>query len=198
MTNNRKIRLIQVAKEFKVGLNTIMDYLLKKGVNIDGSPNSPVSPEVYAILEKEFGANRTITGNERDSIRERISFKQGTVTLDEAKKSEKDADDHEVIIKSNVISVKDEIPRPKILGKIDLGGPKKKAESQKTEEPAKPQPAPEQPKQEEPKKEEPRKAEPQPAPAASEVTPPNLRPSSPSKRHPPPHRPQSRRSPRPK
>ena len=36
MTNNRKIRLIQVAKEFKVGLNTIMDYLLKKGVNIDG------------------------------------------------------------------------------------------------------------------------------------------------------------------
>ena len=49
MTNNRKIRLIQVAKEFKVGLNTIMDYLLKKGVNIDGSPNSPVSPEVYEI-----------------------------------------------------------------------------------------------------------------------------------------------------
>ena len=68
MTNNRKIRLIQVAKEFKVGLNTIVDFLLKKGIQIDGSPNSQVSPDMYAMLEKEFGSNRTITGKERDTI----------------------------------------------------------------------------------------------------------------------------------
>ncbi len=132
MINNRKIRLIQVAKEFKVGLNTIMDFLLKKGINVEGSPNSPVSPEVYAVLEKEFGSNRSITGNERDNIRERIALKQTTVTLDEEKKSDKE--DKEVIIKSNVISVKDEIPQPKILGKIDLEPKKKPAPA--------PQPAP--------------------------------------------------------
>ena len=132
MINNRKVRLIQVAKEFKVGLNTIMDFLLKKGINVEGSPNSPVSPEVYAVLEKEFGSNRTITGNERDNIRERIALKQTTVTLDEEKKSDKE--DEEVIIKSNVISVKDEIPQPKILGKIDLEPKKKPAPA--------PQPAP--------------------------------------------------------
>ena len=132
MINNRKVRLIQVAKEFKVGLNTIMDFLLKKGINVEGSPNSPVSPEVYAVLEKEFGSNRTITGNERDNIRERIALKQTTVTLDEEKKSDKE--DKEVIIKSNVISVKDEIPQPKILGKIDLEPKKKSAPA--------PQPAP--------------------------------------------------------
>ena len=132
MINNRKVRLIQVAKEFKVGLNTIMDFLLKKGINVEGSPNSPVSPEVYAVLEKEFGSNRTITGNERDNIRERIALKQTTVTLDEEKKSDKE--DKEVIIKSNVISVKDEIPQPKILGKIDLEPKKKPAPA--------PQPAP--------------------------------------------------------
>ena len=124
MINNRKVRLIQVAKEFKVGLNTIMDFLLKKGINVEGSPNSPVSPEVYAVLEKEFGSNRTITGNERENIRERISLKQTTVTLDEDRKQDKE--DKEVIIKSNVINVKDEIPQPKILGKIDLE-PKKKS-----------------------------------------------------------------------
>ncbi len=130
MTNNKKIRLIQVAKEFKVGINSIMDYLLKKGVTIDG-PNSPVTPDVYAILEKEFGANRSITGNERDNIRERISFnKQATVTIEQSKKEEKE--EQEVIIKSNVINVKDEVPQPKILGKIELG--EKKVE--------KPQPAP--------------------------------------------------------
>ena len=124
MINNRKVRLIQVAKEFKVGLNTIMDFLLKKGINVEGSPNSPVSPEVYAVLEKEFGSNRTITGNERENIRERISLKQTTVTLDEDRKQDKE--DKEVIIKSNIINVKDEIPQPKILGKIDLE-PKKKS-----------------------------------------------------------------------
>ena len=164
MTNNRKIRLIQVAKEFKVGINTIMDHLLKKGVTIDG-PNSPVTPEVYAILEKEFGTNRSITGNERDNIRERISFnKQAAVTLEANKQEEQP--EQEVIIKSNVINVKDEVPQPKFLGKIDLG--EKKSEKVQLAAPA---PAPEPKKVEEPKKaEQPvveKKAEqPAPVPAA--------------------------------
>ena len=89
MTNNRKIRLIQVAKEFKVGISSITDFLLKKGVGADLSPNSPVSPDVYAMLEKEFGSNRSITGNERDNVRERISLnKQATVSLGDQKKED--------------------------------------------------------------------------------------------------------------
>ena len=156
MTNNKKTRLIQVAKEFKVGLSTITDYLLKKGVGADLSPNSPVSPEVYAMLEKEFGSNRSITGNERDNIRERISLnKQATVSLGGEKKESK-AEEQEVIIKSNVISVKDEIQQPKILGKIDLE-PKKKSEP-------KPEPQPE------------KKAEPQPQPAPKPEPKPEVKP----------------------
>ena len=118
MSNERKLRLIQVAKEFKVGLNTITDFLQKKGIKTDGSPNTLVEPDVYAVLEKEFGGSR-ITGNERESIRERISQKQATITLEEAQKQTRE-EEQEVIIKSNVISVKDELPQPKILGKIDL------------------------------------------------------------------------------
>ena len=136
MTNNKKIRLIQVAKEFKVGLNTITDFLLKKGVGADLSPNSPVSSDVYAMLEKEFGGNRGITGNERDNIRERIQFnKQATVSLNATKEEEK-PEEPEVIIKSNVINIKDEVPQPKILGKIDLDGGKKK--EQKNSQPQAP------------------------------------------------------------
>ncbi|MBQ5396318.1 MAG: translation initiation factor IF-2 N-terminal domain-containing protein, partial [Alistipes sp.] len=156
MTNNRKIRLIQVAKEFKVGLNTITDFLLKKGINSDGSPNSLVSPDVYTILEKEFGSNRSITGKERDSVREKISLgKKESVTINASKRDEKD-EEQEVIIKSNIISVKDEVPQPKILGKIDLNP--KKPEPQA----AKPQPAPA-PAKQEPKKVEPATVKEQPA-----------------------------------
>ena len=110
MGNERKLRLIQVAKEFKVGLNTITDFLQKKGIKSDGSPNTLVDAETYAVLEKEFGANRA-AGNARESIRERISLKQTTITLEEAKKQERE-EEKEVVIKSNVISVKDEIQQP--------------------------------------------------------------------------------------
>ena len=164
MGNERKLRLIQVAKEFKVGLNTITDFLQKKGIKSDGSPNTLVDSETYAVLEKEFGANRA-AGNARDSIRERISLKQTTITLEEAKKQERE-EEKEVVIKSNVISVKDEIQQPKILGKIDLS-PKPKAA---------PPPAPA-PKAEPVKPaEQPRAAQPAPAGAPAEAPKPAAKP----------------------
>ena len=131
MDNSKKIRLIQVAKEFKVGFNTLADFLQRKGLQSDCSPSSPVSAEVYAALEKEFGRNRQ-SGNERNAVRERIQSK-GSVSINT--QNAKEEDEEEVVIKSNVISVKDEVRGPKILGKIDLDGKKK-------EEPAAPAPAP--------------------------------------------------------
>ena len=164
MGNERKLRLIQVAKEFKVGLNTITDFLQKKGIKSDGSPNTLVDAETYAVLEKEFGANRA-AGNARESIRERISLKQTTITLEEAKKQERE-EEKEVVIKSNVISVKDEIQQPKFLGKIDLS-PKPKAA---------PPPAPA-PKAEPVKPaEQPRAAQPAPAGAPAEAPKPAAKP----------------------
>ena len=80
MSNERRLRLIQVAKEFNVGINTITDFLHKKGIKNDGSPNALVDADTYAVLEKEFGSNRSAAGA-RNSIRERISQKQATITL---------------------------------------------------------------------------------------------------------------------
>ena len=163
MGNERKLRLIQVAKEFKVGLNTITDFLQKKGIKSDGSPNTLVDAETYAVLEKEFGSNRSAV-SARDSIRERISQKQTTITLEEAKKQERE-EEKEVVIKSNVISVKDEIPQPKFLGKIDLSLKPKTAPA--------PQPAPEKAAasvQEEPKAAPAPAAQPAPAPQPSRVS----------------------------
>ena len=175
MGNERKLRLIQVAKEFKVGLNTITDFLQKKGIKSDGSPNTLVDAETYAVLEKEFGANRA-AGNARESIRERISLKQTTITLEEAKKQERE-EEKEVGIKSNVISVKDEIQQPKFLGKIDLSpkpkaapAPKAEAEKPAAQHPAAPAaPAPAQAP----------KAAAQPAPAPAPAVP-EARPAQPA------------------
>ncbi len=132
MDNNKKIRLIQVAKEFKVGFNTLADYLQRKGLQSDCSPSSPVSAEVYAALEKEFGGNRQ-SGGERDAVRERIQQK-GSVSINSQNQKAEEEED-EVIIKSNIISVKDEVRGPKILGKIDLDGKKAEPKAEVKAEP---------------------------------------------------------------
>ena len=158
MDNSKKIRLIQVAKEFKVGFNTLADYLQRKGLQSDCSPSSPVSAEVYAVLEKEFGRNRQ-SGNERNAVRERIQSK-GSVSINS--QNAKEEEEEEVVVKSNVISVKDEVRGPKILGKIDLGGKKKEEAPAPVEVKEEPKPAPA------PVVEEPKKVEPKAAPVVEE------------------------------
>ncbi len=154
MGNEKKIRLIRAAKEFNVGLNTITDFLHRKGIEIDSSPNTPIDADTYAVLEKEFGKNRP-SGSELDTIREKIN-KKNSVSIEPTPvpqpKEEK-----------RTIEVKEEVVQPKILGKIDLS-PKKKVESAPVQ---KAEPKAEVPK-EEPKvegpKAEPKREEPAPQP----------------------------------
>ena len=149
MGNEKKIRLIRAAKEFNVGLNTITDFLHRKGIEIDSSPNTPIEADTYAILEKEFGKNRP-SGSELDSVREKMS-KKTSVSIEPAAAPQPKEE-------KRTIEVKDEVVQPKILGKIDLSPKKKveapKAEPVKAEEPkveAKPEPKVEPVKVEEPK-----------------------------------------------
>ncbi len=176
MSEGKKLRLTQVAREFSVGVGTITEFLAKKGIKIEGSPNTLIEPEVYSVLEKEFGGNRT---GEKVNIREKINFRPETVSLGNKKESGHGDDfEDEVVIKSGVISVKDEVAdrMPKVLGRIDLDAPK-----------AKPAPAPAPAGQkvpEAPAPATPRPATPvaAPAPAPAEVKPaePVSRPSVPT------------------
>ena len=116
MGNDKKLRLIKVAKEFNVGLSTIADFLHRKGIDIDSSPNTQIDADTYAIVEKEFGKNRP-SGNELDTVREKMNKKSSVSIEPEAKPKEE----------KRTIEVKEEFVQPKILGKIELE-PKKKAE----------------------------------------------------------------------
>ncbi len=135
----RKLRLVQVAREFKVGLATITEFLDKKGIK-DVSPNTLVEADTYALLEKEFGGNRL--GGERDNIRERINHKQESVSLGDRKENPATAAEDfkdEVVIKSSVVGTRAEVSGPKVLGKINLDnkGNVVKPEAPKAEAPKK-------------------------------------------------------------
>ena len=44
------IRLSKAAREFNIGVSTIVDFLSKKGLSIEKDPNFKLSPEMYIIL----------------------------------------------------------------------------------------------------------------------------------------------------
>ncbi len=54
------VRLSKAARELNVGLQTIVDFLHKKGFIIDNNPNSKLSPEMYVLLEKEYQSEKKV------------------------------------------------------------------------------------------------------------------------------------------
>jgi len=57
MSEQKMMRLSQVARKLNVGRSTIVDYLSDKGFEVDSSPNSKISGEQFAMLAKEFAAS---------------------------------------------------------------------------------------------------------------------------------------------
>lgn len=62
--SNTHIRLSKAAKVFNVGKDTLVEFLAKKGFQIDPSPNSKLSEEVFSLLVEEYGPIEESTNSE--------------------------------------------------------------------------------------------------------------------------------------
>ena len=154
------MRLNKIAKDFNVGVQTLMEFLEKKtGVAVDG-PMANVSDDQYEMLRKEFNKDKSV---KEESERERQERQQ---TRDKIKE--------ETRVATNAATPMAHTPseellnsRPKVLGTIDLE-PKKPAPAPepvaaKPVEPVKVEVKPEAPKPEAPKQEAPKAEQPKPA-----------------------------------
>lgn len=54
------VRLNKVTRELNVGLNTIVDFLKEKGIEISTDPNAKLSEEEYALVAKEFSKDSEV------------------------------------------------------------------------------------------------------------------------------------------
>ena len=54
MTVKKVTRLSKIAREFNVGISTIVEFLNKKGYKIDSNPNTKLDPDLYDILVEEY------------------------------------------------------------------------------------------------------------------------------------------------
>ena len=107
------IKLIQVQRKLNVGINTVVEFLHKKGFPVEDNPNTRISDEQYSLLVKEFG---------KDIVEKKIDLTDRKKTARDNGWGTKKEDE--------VVEIKTVIPeeyRPKIVmkGHIDLDGGKK-------------------------------------------------------------------------
>lgn len=134
MAEEKLIRLSQAARKLNVGHNTILDFLGKKGYEVENNPNAKLTPEQFAILSKEFASSAT---DKLEASGLSIGVKHAdNITFDNEKETKKRGDEEERIMIKNlgskdlknreeVKSDKVERDKPKlegikVLGKIDL------------------------------------------------------------------------------
>ena len=89
-------RLNKVAKDFNVGIQTLVDYLAKKGHQVEPNPNTKISEEQYELLATAFHGERKVK-EEADKI-ELVTG--GNRVVDVSSKSHSESESEEVIIKN--------------------------------------------------------------------------------------------------
>lgn len=177
MSEEKMMRLGQVARKLNVGVSTIVESMAKKGFEVESNPNSKISSEHYNMLAKEFKSsaqekeeashlsigkrhneNFTIKAESESEPEKEIKKPEPKKPVStskpasaappvEEKKAEEKATD----------KISNEAPKLqgiKVLGKIDLDSNKSKQKPAEVKEEAKstpPKPVAEEPKKPEPK-----------------------------------------------
>ena len=124
MSESRTVRLNKVLRELNISLDRAVEYLAKKGHQIEARPTTKISSEIYQILQDGFetDANKKAASKEvgeekrkeKEAIRLELEAKIERKRLEEEKKEE-------------VLRAKAEKLQIKTVGKINIDA--KKAES---------------------------------------------------------------------
>ena len=143
MTNvERTVRLSKLAREFNVGISTLVDFLSKKGHKIESNPNTKVDASLYQLLAKEYGAEMNLKKESQKVSLSNLRDKKESVSIEDVEAGNPTADEvepveEEVIVK-NVVPEKEtyktEKPQIKLnfKGKIDLEKEEKPVASDST------------------------------------------------------------------
>ncbi len=144
-------RLSKLARDLNVGISTLVEFLHKKGFDVDSNPNSRLAPEYVDLLNKEFKSDSEIK-KESEKLSRSVKQRKETITIENATDEEIEEEVEEEIIpapaepepKSPTTTIETTVeaepevePKPKkgpvILGKIEI--PEKKSKSVAKEEP---------------------------------------------------------------
>ena len=140
MTANETIRISKVVKELNIGIGTLVDFLKKKGIDVDPSPNSKLSVEAYMLAQKEFDKEQLLKEQSKKIIF-KIVDPEPVVSVPIPEKVVKEAPQPQKkevveqpapVAAPEIVAVPEKVPAVKVVGKIDLTPkPKKKSSPSK-------------------------------------------------------------------
>jgi translation initiation factor IF-2 len=123
-------RLSKAAHEFNVGISTIVEFLHKKGFELDPNPNTKLPHEAYLLLVKEYSTDISVKKESEKLILKDLHRKKESLSIDdfsEKGQGEESERDNEVLVKDSSgnkksVDIVTEIKKPdiKLVGKIDL------------------------------------------------------------------------------
>jgi translation initiation factor IF-2 len=119
MTAGKTIRLSKLAREFNVGIHTIVEFLHKKGFDIDSNPNTKVTEDAVRLLEKEYKIDLNLKKESEKIIFKSHRPKQEVISIEDrgemVEESEEDIEDEfeEEVEEKIVIPVKIKPEPPK-------------------------------------------------------------------------------------
>ena len=131
MTDDIKAtRLSKAAREFNVGIATIVEFLHKKGIELDPNPNTKLPHEAYLLLVKEYSTDISVKKESEKLILKDLHRKKESVSIDdfsEKGQTEESEAEEAILIKDSSgvkksVDIKTEVKKPdiKLVGKIDL------------------------------------------------------------------------------
>ena len=133
-------RLRKVAGEFNLGTSTVVEFLAKKGFDIESSPNAKITPEMYDLLEKNFELDKSVKEQKEklaEEYRGRKTKRAEAIKVEPVQEPVIEAPTPIQQEEVKTATIKTEIPKPKVVDKIDLDkiNHKKSKEKLKEEQP---------------------------------------------------------------
>ncbi|MCU0462033.1 MAG: translation initiation factor IF-2 [Bacteroidales bacterium] len=123
-------RLSKAAREFNVGISTIVEFLHKKGFTLDPNPNTKIPHEAYLLLVKEYSTDISAKKESEKLALKDLHRKKESLSIDDVPEitaTEEMEKDDEILVKDSSghtksVDLKADIKKPDIkpVGKIDL------------------------------------------------------------------------------
>jgi len=133
----KAIRLSKAAREFNVGITTIVEFLHKKGFDVDANPNTKLPPEAYDLLSVEYSSEITVKKeSEKLSMRHFMETQEKEEAPEDEAAVEPAEQEEEVLIKdsSGAADIVDKIPETETVKEPAEKPPVEEAEKKPDEE----------------------------------------------------------------
>jgi len=98
MAERKATRLSKAAREFNVGISTIVEFLGKKGHEIDSNPNSKLDPDLYELLQEEYSTDLNVKKESEKLTLKNFRERQESLTLDDIPEEVEQEESEELII----------------------------------------------------------------------------------------------------